>query len=321
MIKIRIKNMGHETDIQFPLREEALQAKLSEIHVNDGIAAAQSIFVTEVYWPEELSMLKDGFANLDELNYLAKRMESFNDLEYDQFIIGIRKLDNPSVKDLINLTFNLDRFTLCRDVSSYGKIGRAYVLNVMGAVPAHDEDDPNYTVIGRDLIRRGLAEITEKGVLIYDPSDELAGVYDGHTFPQYYYDNTLVSVVASYNGRSELLQLPGEELPIEKALARLGAPSDQACDITLEFHSVNNVAWAQRILDIMNEEGLYAGNRMLHSLDHGDMNWDKLSAITELANAHTAANIAYLADHRDNFEFIPGVACVEDKELIRCSIR
>lgn len=197
--------------------------------------------------------------------------------------------------------------------NSYGKIGRAYVLNVMGAVPAHDEDNPNYTIIGRDLIRRGLAEITEKGVLIYDhPSDELAEVYDGHTFPRYYYDNTLVSVVASYNGRSELLQLPGEELAIEKALSRLGAQSDQACEITMEFHSVNNATWAQRILDIMNEEGLYAGNRMLYSLNYGDMDWDKLSAVIELANAHTAENIAYLADHRDDFEFIPGVACVED---------
>ena len=37
-------------------------------------------------------MLKDHFANLDELNYLGKRMESFDTLEYDQFLIGISKL-------------------------------------------------------------------------------------------------------------------------------------------------------------------------------------------------------------------------------------
>lgn len=128
MIKIRIKNADHEIDIRFPISESELFAKLGEIHAVEGRDAAQSALVTEVYWPEEFSMLKDRFANLDELNYLGKRMESFDTLEYDQFLIGISKLDSKDVKDLINLTFNLNHFTLCQDVSSYGKIGREYVI-------------------------------------------------------------------------------------------------------------------------------------------------------------------------------------------------
>ena len=166
MIKIRIKNADHEIDIRFPISESELFAKLGEIHAVEGRDAAQSALVTDVYWPEEFSMLKDRFANLDELNYLGKRMESFDTLEYDQFLIGISKLDSKDVKDLINLTFNLNHFTLCQDVSSYGKIGREYVLNTEGAVPAHDEDDPKYATIGKDLIDRGLAQITERGLLM-----------------------------------------------------------------------------------------------------------------------------------------------------------
>lgn len=166
MIKIRIKNADHEIDVQFPISENELYAKLAEIHAIEGKEAPQSAFVTEVYWPEEFSMLKDRLANLDELNYLGKRMESFDTLEYDQFLIGISKLDSKEVKDLINLTFNLNHFTLCQDVSSYGKIGREYVLNTEGAVPAHDEDDPKYATIGKDLIDRGLAQITERGLLM-----------------------------------------------------------------------------------------------------------------------------------------------------------
>ncbi|HZK45231.1 MAG TPA: hypothetical protein VFD34_03235, partial [Clostridia bacterium] len=166
MIKIRIRNADHEIDVQFPISENELYAKLAEIHAIEGKEAPQSAFVTEVYWPEEFSMLKDRLANLDELNYLGKRMESFDTLEYDQFLIGISKLDSKEVKDLINLTFNLNHFTLCQDVSSYGKIGREYVLNTEGAVPAHDEDDPKYATIGKDLIDRGLAQITERGLLM-----------------------------------------------------------------------------------------------------------------------------------------------------------
>lgn len=312
MIKIRIRNDDHEIDLQFPISENKLYAKLAEIHAIEGKDAPQSAFVTEVYWPEELSMLKDRFANLDELNYLARRMESFDYHEYDQFLIGITKLENPTEKDLINLTFNLDHFTLCKDVSSYGKIGREYVMNTEGAVPAHDEDDPKYAAIGKALIDRGLAQITAKGLLIYNPFDELTEVYDGQTFPEYYYENTLASAEVSYNGRTELLLLPGEELAIQKALARLGAPSDSDCEIRFCLSKGEDDAWEERIEGIIRSEGLYEANKMLRFLDTGDMDWSKLTAAVELTDVKTAANIAVIAQHLGEFAFIPDAKSESD---------
>ena len=312
MIKIRIKNADHEIDVQFPISENKLYAKLAEIHAIEGKDAPQSAFVTEVYWPEELSMLKDRFANLDELNYLARRMESFDYHEYDQFLIGITKLENPTEKDLINLTFNLDHFTLCKDVSNYGKIGREYVMNTEGAVPAHDEDDPKYAAIGKDLIDRGLAQITEKGLLIYNPCDELTEVYDGQTFPEYYYENSLASAEVSYNGRTELLLLPGEEIAIKKALTRLGAPSDSDCDIKFCLSQGEDDAWEERIEGIIRSEGLYEANKMLRSLDTGDMDWGKLTAAVELTDVKTAANIAVIAQHLGEFGFLPDAKSESD---------
>ena len=305
MIKIRIKNADHEIDIRFPISESELFAKLGEIHAVEGRDAAQSALVTEVYWPEEFSMLKDRFANLDELNYLGKRMESFDTLEYDQFLIGISKLDSKDVKDLINLTFNLNHFTLCQDVSSYGKIGREYVLNTEGAVPAHDEDDPKYATIGKDLIDRGLAQITERGLLIYNPFDELEEVYDGHTFPEYYYINSLLSLNAEYGGRTELLQLPDEALAIKKAIDRLGAPSAEDCSYTVTFHNFKGDDWLARVQEIIAKEGIYETNAMLKALDVEGMDWSKLSAVVELADVQKASNIAFLAEHLDEFSFIP----------------
>ena len=305
MIKIRIRNAGHEIDVRFPISESELFAKLSEINAVEGRNAAQSAYVTGVYWPEKFSALKNWYVNLDELNYLARRMESFDTLEYDQFLIGITKLDSKEVKDLINLTFNLHRFTLCQDVSSYGKIGRAYVLNTEGSVPAYDEDDPKYAAIGKELIDRGLAQITAKGLLIYNPFDELTEVYDGQTFPEYYYENSLASADVSYNGRTELILLPGEELAIKKALARLGAPSDQDCEIKFCLNNGDDNAWEERIEGIIRSEGLYAANKMLRSLDTGDMDWDKLTAAVELADVKSAANIAAVAEHLEEFGFIP----------------
>lgn len=305
MIKIRIRNAGHEVDVRFPSSESELFAKLSEIHAVEHGNAAQSVYVTEVYWPEEFSALKNWYVNLDELNYLARRMESFDTLEYDQFLIGITKLDSKEVKDLINLTFNLNHFTLCQDVSSYGKIGRAYVLNTEGSIPAYDEDDPKYAAIGKELIDRGLAQITAKGLLIYNPLEKLTEVYDGQTFPEYYYESTLASAEVGYNDRTELLLLPGEELAIKKALARLGAPSDQDCEIKFCLNNGDDNAWGERIKGIIRSEGLYAANKMLHSLDTGDMDWNKLTAAVELADVKSAANIAAIAEHLEEFGFLP----------------
>lgn len=307
MIKIRIKNGDHEIDIRFPISESELYAKLAEVHAIEGRDAPQSAFVTEVYWPEELFMLKDRFANLDELNYLARRMESFDYNEYDQFLVGITKLENPTEKDLINLTFNLDHFTLCKDVSSYGTIGRTYVLNTEGSIPTYDEDDPKYAAIGKNLIDRGLTQITAKGLLIYNPFDGLTEVYNGQTFPEYFYENTLASAEVSYNSRAELLLLPGEEIAIKKALARLGAPSDSDCEIGFYLNQGENGAWEKRIEGIIRSEGLYKTNNMLHSLDTDDMDWGKLTAAVELADVQSAANIAAVAEHLEEFGFLPDV--------------
>ena len=307
MIKIRIKNGDHEIDIRFPISESELYAKLAEVHAIEGRDAPQSAFVTEVYWPEEFFMLKDRFANLDELNYLARRMESFDYNEYDQFLVGITKLENPTEKDLINLTFNLDHFTLCKDVSSYGTIGRTYVLNTEGSIPTYDEDDPKYAAIGKNLIDRGLTQITAKGLLIYNPFDGLTEVYNDQTFPEYFYENTLASAEVSYNSRAELLLLPGEEIAIKKALARLGAPSDSDCEIGFYLNQGENGAWEKRIEGIIRSEGLYKKNNMLHSLDTDDMDWGKLTAAVELADVQSAANIAAVAEHLEEFGFLPDV--------------
>lgn len=93
MIKIRIRNAGHEIDVQFPISENKLYAKLAEIHAIEGKDAPQSAFVTEVYWPEELSMLKDRFANLDELNYAQVHVPKHNaaSLHYSRLWFSVVK--------------------------------------------------------------------------------------------------------------------------------------------------------------------------------------------------------------------------------------
>ena len=310
MISLQIKNGELTADVEFPVTENELRGSLNEINAPSGISASSSVFVSEVYCPKELELLKDRFLNLDELNYLAKRMDSFDRLEADQFLVGVSKLKDPTEKSLINLTFNLDKFTLCRDVSDYGRIGRAYVLNTEGSVPTGNEADPKYAVIGKDLVDRGLTQMTERGLLVYDPSVELTEVYDRHTFPEYYYKNCNVSVAVRKAERSELIQLPEEELAIEKALARLGAASEDECEITLELNGMDT--FSERFMRVIQDDGLYAANELIRQIDKEDLDWAKLAAVAEFTGAHRGEDIALIAKHLDDFVFAPYAMNEED---------
>lgn len=72
MIKVTVQYNDHLVDIHFPCSETTLRTALMEIHAADD--NPPELFVTDVIFPEELNHLKDRFVNLDELNYLAKRM-------------------------------------------------------------------------------------------------------------------------------------------------------------------------------------------------------------------------------------------------------
>ena len=313
MIKIKIGNGDRETDIRFPISESDLYNKLAAIHAIDSTGKQQSVTVTGIYWPEEFSALEGQQVDLDEMNYLAKRLDSFDDREMDQFLIGISMQDEPSLKDLINLTFNIDHFTLVQNIRNYGKIGRAYVMNTEGAVPANDEDDPKYAALGKRLIDRGLARITAKGLLIYDPFDKLTEVYNGRTFPEYAYTSTLASAEVSYNGQMELLLLPDEELAIKKAIARLGAPSDSDCTFSFYFNYIKNDAWEKRIGRIIRSEGIYEADKLLRALDADNMDLDKLTAAAEYADVDSTKDLIALAEHIGDFVFIKDA---EDYETV-----
>lgn len=90
MIKLKIKYGNDQTDIRFPCTEKALQEALAEIDAEQ--VRPLELYVTEVVFPEELAFLEDRFANLDEVNYLAKRMDSFFGDEEYQFYEAMKLL-------------------------------------------------------------------------------------------------------------------------------------------------------------------------------------------------------------------------------------
>ena len=114
MITLTLRWMGRFKEIEFPCTDTELQAKLADLRPPD--ASPDEIFVLAVNEPTALSMLEDQFLDMDEINFLAKRMESFDLDELLQFYAAAQYEGFHYPKDLINLTFNLPRYTVIHTI-------------------------------------------------------------------------------------------------------------------------------------------------------------------------------------------------------------
>ena len=304
MIKLKIKYGNSQTDLRFPCTEKEMNAALERIHAED--VTPLELYVSEVIFPEELGFLQDRFANLDEVNYIAKRMDSFFGDEEYQFYEAMKLEGFDTLPDLINLSFNLNRYPLIRDIGDMGKIGREYLLTVNGCIPAHDEDDPKYAQLGRELIQSGNGIFTEHGMLFVDENTPFQRSYDGQTFPAYLYDPGVLCVAkAEYGGKTEYLYFPCEEEAIDKAFARLGTTADEV-KMTLEDFNTDSPEWFGRFREIASEEGVYELNRLTAAVNSADMDLEKLWAVAEYAEAEDAGQLARLAKNIDCFTFVEG---------------
>ena len=310
MIKLKIKYGNSQTDLYFPCTEKEMSAALERIHAED--ITPLELYVTEVVFPEELNFLQDRFVNLDEVNFLGKRMDGFFGDEEYQFYEAMKSEGFDTLPDLINLSFNLNRYPLIRDISDMGKIGREYLLTVKGCLPADDEDDPKYAEFGRKLIQSGKGVFTEHGLLFVDENTPFQKLYDGQVFPPFVYDSDVLCIArAEYNGKSEYLYLPCEEKAIDKALARLGAAPENA-KITLEDFSVNNPKWFERFKQIAADEGVYELNGLANAINSADTDLKKLWLVAEYAEVEEAGQLARLAENIGCFKVIEDVSDYED---------
>ena len=101
--------------------------------------------------------------NVEELNYLAKRLDSFDTGEAAQFQAMAHKLELFELKDLINLTFCCQQATVITDFSDLTAIGRDHYMNLHGGSASVDELNK---LDGEETARR----LIENGKVIELPS-------------------------------------------------------------------------------------------------------------------------------------------------------
>ena len=164
--------------------------------------------------------------NVEELNYLAKRLDSFDVGEAAQFQAMAHKLELSELKDLINLTFCCQQTTVITDFSDLAAVGRDHYMNLHGGCTTVTELEAlDGEETARQLIKSGGGTVTPYGV-VYDNGMKLEQVYDGQFFPCYYYEPRATMVAATPKSEPEntehitWLYLPMVQEEIDRVLQR-----------------------------------------------------------------------------------------------------
>lgn len=99
-----------------------MMAELEKVHVGNGIEPSclvQNIGGTV----HALKVFEGKRIDPDEMNYLARRLDSFDQNELLQFQGAIARDGLHTMKDLINLTFNVSNYAVVSDFSNLEKAG------------------------------------------------------------------------------------------------------------------------------------------------------------------------------------------------------
>ena len=255
MIKATIQNSPYCTEIRFPCSETELSKKLGEIGVNtEHLAPVGMVIEIE---PAELSILQDCEVSLDALNYLGKRLDGMDSREYKQYLAVLscpEISEGWGLKNMINLTYNLARYTLIEDTDDPERVGHTHMLNVRGFLSESEYNNSEWLAEeGMKLLESGSGIDTEYGKIYVNEEVPFEEVFNGTTFPAYLCEpNSVAAVEIGYSDSKELVELPCEDITIKKALCRLGADSVKNCKISVDSTRDISDEWSEKISEVEN---------------------------------------------------------------------
>ena len=316
VIQVVLSNARHpeygQFTIPFPIPQDAyddMVEALKNMEIGDPIL--QDCHVDELESSYSiLKRLEKTNLNLDELDYLAKRLDSFDNGEAAQFQGMACKLGVSNIKDFINLTFCCQQATVITDFSALAAVGRDHYMNLHGGSASVDElNKLDGEKTARRLIENGSGKITPYGV-VYDNGMKLEQVYDGRFFPCYYYEPNVITVAVTSKAEPEdtehitWLYLPMVQEEIDRALQRAGITDPTDVWLRLEDTQLPNEV--DVLLD-MEQESLADLNTLAQATEALSSDAiKKLGAVVALAKPQNAEQVKNLVENLDLFDFAPG---------------
>lgn len=322
MIQAVLSNPSHPeygvATIPFPIPRDQYahcMELLEALEIGDAVKADCKVEKIDSFYTV-LKRTEMRTVNVEELNYLAKRLDSFDTGEAAQFQAMAHKLELFQLKDLINLTSCCQQATVISDFSDLAAVGRDHYMNLHGGSASVDELNAlDGEKTARRLIENGSGTITPYGV-VYDNGMKLEQVYDCRFFPCYYYEPNAITVAVTSKSEPEdtnhitWLFLPMVQEEIDRALLRGGITDPSEIRLSLED------SWLpHEVLDLLDMDHVDISelNALVQALDEfSDMSIRKYAAAAVMARPHTTEQAKHLAENLDLFDFAPSASTPEE---------
>ena len=170
--------------VKFPTTPEEMQAVFQRIGIgetDDFGCVYEEWFITDYdCYVDGLYDKLGEYSNIDELNYLASKLDDMMQYDYDKFCAAVYMGDHTSsIQDLINLTENLDCYDVYPDIEDDEDLGRYYLEEVDASlIPEHLRNYIDYEAYGRDIRFSDGGEYTDFGY-VRDTGNSYVEFYNG----------------------------------------------------------------------------------------------------------------------------------------------
>ena len=317
-LKNRISAHFAPVTISFPIPEDQYEQVILALGKSQiGDARVQDCLIDNVHTPNcpALVRMAGAMANVDELDWLGKQLESFDRYELLQFNAAAERFGLSSVGEMIDLSFHSREITVISDFNDLENAGKRHHLTLLTTGVPEEQGALVGTETAQRLIAGQPGHVTQYGV-VYDNGMKLEQVYDGkHLPPIWMAANSILELKLRATGeddpkKQEWVQLPASRMKLERAMLRAGIASCGEMQMLVtdsRFPDEVNCA-----LDF-ERESLFELNRLCQMCSNfKEQDLEKFGAVCQMAKPACAANIRQLAENLDQFDFAPNARTPEE---------
>ncbi|MEI3131323.1 MAG: antirestriction protein ArdA [Oscillospiraceae bacterium] len=333
MFKASLKNNNipesGAVTVEFPIPEDRYEETIRALEkIKIGTTLDKDCCVADLRSTDcpALRRTINRMANVDELDWLAKQLESFDRYELLQFNSAAERFDLSSVGEMMDLSFCSREVTVISDFNDLENVGRRHYLTLLITGTPEEQGPLVGTETAQRLIAGQPGHVTQYGV-VYDNGMKLKQAYDGKHLPQSWWaENCLMELEIGAQGETdkkkfEWVQLPTSQIKLERAMLRAGISS--CGEMQLLFSGSRFSDEVDCALDF-EYESLFELNHLCQACaEFQDADFEKLGAVCQMAKPVCAASIRQLAENLDQFDFAPDAHTPEElgKYMIQRSRR
>ena len=304
--------------VTFPIPEERYENVILALqNLQIGDVRKQDCCIESIRAPDCPALLRmtNTMANVDELDWLGKQLESFDRYELLQFNAAVERFGLSAADELIDLSFCAREVTVISDFTDLEKTGKRHYLTVHGACDSEELENLDGKETALALISGQPGYVTQFGV-VYDNGIKLEQAYDRkHLPPIWMPESCILELKLRATGeddpkKQEWVQLPASRMKLERAMLRAGIAS--CGEMQMLFSGSRFPDAVDCALDF-EHESLFELNRLCHACSNfKEQDFVKLGAVCQMAKPTCAANIRQLAENLDQFDFAPNAHTPEE---------